>query len=134
MYPSSSVLSGSVRAIFIFVSVKVTIRLICLCRITTTNIATLSAYHRTHDALLHPHPLPHPHLQLHEIRFRSASGAGVRQLSTGRNCQLTKSHPNHLATDRFLTMTELCANNVLWQLLMLEVEPRVESGMWPPLS
>ena len=29
--------------------------------------------------------------------------------------------------DRFLTITELAANNVLWQLLMLEVEPRVES-------
>ena len=31
--------------------------------------------------------------------------------------------------DRFLTMTELAAKNVLWQLLMLEVEPRVESWM-----
>ena len=88
-------------------------------------------------ALLHPHPLPHPNLQLREIRFRSASGSGGRRLSTGRNCPLTKSHPNHLAMGRFLAMTELGgtrAKNVLWQLLMLDVEPRVESGTWPPLS
>ncbi len=45
--------------------------------------------------------------------------------------------PNHLAMGRFLAMTELGgtrAKNILWQLLMLEVEPRVESGTWPPLS
>ena len=58
-------------------------------------------------------------------------------MSTGRTCPLTKSHLNHLATGRFLAMTELGGardKNVLWQLSMWELEPRVESGTWPPLS
>ena len=52
-------------------------------------------------------------------------------MSTGRTCPLTKSHLNHLATGRFLAMTELGGardKNVLWQLSMWELEPRVESG------
>ena len=93
--------SLGISAIFVLVSVKFSIRLIWLCRITTTNCTTLSAYYRIHDALLHPHPLSHPHLQLHEIGFRSASGAGVRRLITGRNCPLTKSHPKSLGNGSF---------------------------------
>ena len=62
-------------------------------------------------------------------------------MSTGRNCPLTKSHPNHLSVGRVVAMTELGgtrAKNVLSQLPMMVVEPRVasayESGTWPPLS
>ena len=88
-------------------------------------------------ALLHPHPLSHPHL--HEIRSRSASGAGGRRVSTRCSRACLKSHAidqvpplNHLATVRFLAMTELGGThttNVLSQLPLWVVDLRLAFDM-----